>query len=212
MRLNGLGGSCGHLDSPPAALILEAGLVGHMHGAGLAHQDRVARSLLYPNAKLFFHQTTFLLPFVHSIQDLDSRNDWTCAIVQTFKWHPLLLNAELLLRRPWFPGNNDIDQLGKIFQVRINSSRATLRAIRAYLRLASPTSYYSPHCAGCVWVCGHFNEPSCIFNLRPTLYEPETYATALNPLHVQDCGLRQSSSSSGNVSLFAQMHASHLSS
>lgn len=24
--------------------------------------------------------------------------------------------AELLLRRPWLPGNSDIDQLGKIFQ------------------------------------------------------------------------------------------------
>lgn len=25
--------------------------------------------------------------------------------------------AELLLRRPWFPGASDIDQLGKVYQV-----------------------------------------------------------------------------------------------
>lgn len=24
--------------------------------------------------------------------------------------------AELMLRRPWFPGESDIDQLGKVFQ------------------------------------------------------------------------------------------------
>ncbi len=28
----------------------------------------------------------------------------------------MLMSAELLLRRPWFPGNSDIDQLGKVYQ------------------------------------------------------------------------------------------------
>ena len=28
----------------------------------------------------------------------------------------VLVHAELLLRRPWFPGNSDIDQLGKVYQ------------------------------------------------------------------------------------------------
>ena len=33
-----------------------------------------------------------------------------------FLSHDLAAAAELLLRRPWFPGNSDIDQLGKIYQ------------------------------------------------------------------------------------------------
>jgi len=34
-----------------------------------------------------------------------------------------LFSVELLLRRPWFPGNNDIDQLGRIFQVGVGGKK-----------------------------------------------------------------------------------------
>mmetsp|Transcript_7358 Transcript_7358/g.19680 ORF Transcript_7358/g.19680 Transcript_7358/m.19680 type:complete len:364 (+) Transcript_7358:317-1408(+) len=58
-------------------------------------------------------------------------------------WAAGCIFAELLLRRPWFPGNNDIDQLGKIFQALGTPNESTwpgLSSLPAYVEFQPVTA------------------------------------------------------------------------
>ena len=69
---------------------------------------------------------------------------------------------ELLLRRPWFPGTTDLDQLGKVFQAMGTPSEEAWPGVTQlpnyleYHRVVAPPlkALFPKVCRGCGWVAG----------------------------------------------------------